>query len=464
MTSPPDASAQPAFRLQLDLLDLNNVVPPSQSSDAPAELSQPGPGHWLFTLNAENGVQGAVSSDVQRELETVRAENSRLNGMVEQLNAQLAQVNDQKRHNPLVYALMVLVLVLLIGVAYVRKAIPGRGGRLGATKPVESTAAEVGSEPAPAKKKWWETSITPKKSSTEAQAVAAVPAAGILRSVYPSGVKKKAEKILRNKPARASILSAKTPAEEVSVQLDSPDAIGDAGFVTMGAPADEGLSTSHDSTITQRPTPTALDVGALEDLWQKVRFFESIGQYREAMSALAAFVAANPGATEAPYLLWLQLASVHGDESDRGNARSSYEAHFARAIPAPALHPDQDELADDAVFMQALLPLWPTPAAIDLLTQALSSQPAGATSPLSLRSLSAFDDLLMLKGVIDLHPTCSGDPVQDDGAELLGWKSVTQLEQRPAQVATPAAVDNSIDFDLGSLETGRPSSGKPSIE
>jgi hypothetical protein len=66
-----------------------------------------------------------------------------------------------------------------------------------------------------------------------------------------------------------------------------------------------------------------------------------------------------------------------------------------------------------------------------------------------VRTLAAFDDLLMLKGVLDLQDACTDTPGQPGPMDPAGWKSVNDLAARSAAgMAGAAAAAPLLDFDF----------------
>lgn len=164
-------------------------------------------------------------------------------------------------------------------------------------------------------------------------------------------------------------------------------------------------------------------MAALHELWERVDFFEDLGQITDAVAALRSFVLAHPRASEAPYLRWWALATDHG--LDARLAQTTYEQHYHRLLQADGR---RGTLLDDAALLQRLQSQWPTAEARATLEAALASQPdAQGQALLAVRSLAAFDDLITLHGVLDLLPL------------------LPMTEPAPAPVA---ADDHTIDFDF----------------
>lgn len=175
-----------------------------------------------------------------------------------------------------------------------------------------------------------------------------------------------------------------TPATAPAVSTAWPHADDEVG----------GLEVREAGESLFREVPVApLDAEALLDLWQRVDFFETLGQHTEAMAALQAFVSEHSRASEAPYLRWLAIARASGQAEALATAQAFYEHHFQRLVPSG---PAAAGLDSDAALVQVLIQAWPDAAVRDRLLAALASQPGDPASPLSVRSLEAFDDLLSL--------------------------------------------------------------------
>lgn len=186
------------------------------------------------------------------------------------------------------------------------------------------------------------------------------------------------------------------------------------------------VADAHDSAFEPAPV-AALDLAALHELWERVDFFEDLGQIADAVAALRSFVLAHPRASEAPYLRWWRLASEHG--LDARLAQATYEQHYHRLLQGDGR---RGTLLDDAALLQRLQAEWPGQQARATVEQALASQPdAEGQALLAVRSLAAFDDLITLHGVLDLLPLLP----------------LTEADPA-APAAAPKADDHVIEFDL----------------
>ncbi|WP_143889901.1 hypothetical protein [Tepidimonas alkaliphilus] len=183
------------------------------------------------------------------------------------------------------------------------------------------------------------------------------------------------------------------------------------------------------STSTSAAMPASLDVAALHELWQRVDFLVDLGQVSDAIAALRSFVLAHPGASEAPYRRWWALAQASG--LDAGLAQRTYEAHYQRPWQPDGL---DASLLDDAEWLQRLQAVWPKDEARRLIEAALASAPGHAGEPpLAVRTLAAWDDLMLLHGVLQARASL---PESDPNAA-------------PSSPAGKGEDDHVLEFDLG---------------
>lgn len=396
-------------RLQLDPVDLSVVAP------APGGETGEASGPVVIGPEVAAGALEALQQqqNLQQEVEALRAEQERMRLAIETLNAQLAEAQRQSgqaasRTELWTYGLPALGLLLLGGVWYLLRS---------RRRPEEPT-------PEKATVPWWESALP---------------------DVPPA-----------NEPSPSAQPVSRPPLPQPAAVVAAAPAWSDD--LAKGLEVAEG----RESMFREVPI-MPLELERLQDLWQRVEFFRSIGQLRDALEALKAFVTEGTRSSEGPYLLWLHLAYGEGTDSDRQQAASFYETHYQRIAPSAQAVEAPLGLADDPGFIQALIRDWPTEAARDTLMQALASQPGDNQSPLGVRTLAAFDDLVMLVGLLDtletmpLEPAPSKvglaatDPLDELEAEFPAWQSVPD-SPKPAASAAPAAKTNNIDFDFDMFE------------
>jgi hypothetical protein len=391
----------PGPRLQLEPVDL---AAPSVPVAANAEDATAGPVVLGQDLPVDMQAALAQQQVLQQEVETLRAEQERMRLAIETLNAQLlaAQQPPPMAEDPLApvrqFGLPALALLLMGGAWYVLRR---------RRRSVASALDPKVNAP------WW---------------------ASALPDVPPRAG---AEPAIKSPPG----------AEESSfAQADAwhPESV-------------EGLEVAEGRESMFREVPVAaLQADRLQDLWQRVEFFCSLGQHTQARDLLKNFVTQHARASEGPYLWWLCLDQRWGSESDRVSAARFYEAHFQRIPPALAVVESALCLADDASIMGAIADRWPAAGARQLIEAALASQPGDVQSPLSVRSLNVFDDLVTLLGLLDALDTLGAAPVVapsgggalgEPEAEFPAWQSVADLS--PKSVKPREAM---LDFDLDMFE------------
>ncbi|MFN3957260.1 MAG: hypothetical protein ACK4Q6_07045 [Tepidimonas ignava] len=331
----------------------------------------------------------AVPPAVQQELERLRQEQQRLLAAVEGLNRELAAAREERWPVWLWPAVAGAVGLLL--------------GALGWAWRRGTTLAAV---------PWWAAPATPAAASPPA---AAAPTPSVV-----------------NSPAPAPVPAEPVADESVVLGGDGGSVFGDTDATSLPSVADgtvqrvaAGPIGGGHATPEAAPPAAALDFAALHELWERVTFFEDLGQAADAVAALRSFVLAHPGASEAPYLRWWHVAKLNG--LDARLAQVTYEQHYHRLLA-----PDDGRatLLDDGALLQALQAHWPGAEARHLIETALASQPGDAGSPLQVRTVAAFDDLITLHGMLDLLPllplTEGTAPAADDDHvidfDFSGWQ------------------------------------------
>jgi len=373
-------------RLEVDPVDLSALAPvPGVDTGAAA-------GPVVMGAQAAAGALEALQQqqNLQQEVETLRAEQERMRLAIEVLNAQLAEaqkppVQAAGRSELWAYAAPALGLLLLGGIWYwLRKH------RRPKAPPPEKTVLP-----------WWGT---------------ALPVDPPTNDLATHGPAPRSQPV--SKPAlaqAAAVVSAPTWSDDLT----------------------KGLEVAEARESMFREVPIApLELERLQDLWQRVEFFRSIGQLRDALAAIEAFVTYSARSSEGPYLLWLHLAHSEGADTDRQQATVFYETHYHRIAPSALAIAAPLGLADDPGFMRVLIRDWPTDAARAVLVQALASQPGDVQSALRMRTLWAFDDLLQLVGLLDTLATMPLEPAPS----------------KPGSAGTPAEKSNTIDFDFDLFE------------
>lgn len=222
----------------------------------------------------------------------------------------------------------------------------------------------------------------------------------------------------------------------------------------------EGLEVREAGESVFREVPISpLDVDALMDLWQRVDFFESIGQHREAMDALRAFVIDRPRASEAPYLRWITIAAATGQSADAVAAQTMYENHYQRLVPDAS----DAGLEADAKALAALVAVWPQAGAREQLQAALAAQPGQTGIGLAVHTAQAYDDVLTLLGTLDLRePDAGADglPVLPALGAVAAAGAATGVQPPVAEAAAAQPVAPDLDLSFPSWDE-RPAAAEP---
>jgi hypothetical protein len=137
-------------------------------------------------------------------------------------------------------------------------------------------------------------------------------------------------------------------------------------------------------------------------------------------------------------------------------------------------------LEDDGAFVQELTQAWPGMQAADLIDAALVSQPGDTAALLRVRTVQAFDDLLILRALWDalqVQPDVALPATAASAAakasvpfHVSGWATLDQVDG--AASATPASAAPSgesadkkpdlapLDFDFLKFDKPAESDGK----
>ncbi len=351
---------------------------------------------------------------VQQELATLRAEQQRLLLAVESLNRELTAARSA-RGDGILYALAGVIVGLLGALLWLLRRRP-------------APVAPVPTAP------WWAAPAERGGGADAPPAPVPSPAAEVMAAIHS---------------ATAAEPTAATTGSSAPVMGDHM----------------AGLEVSEAGASVFQEVPIALlDIAALHELWERVDFFESLGQAADAVAALRAFVLAHPRASEAPYLRWWALARKHG--LDTRSPQATYEQHYQRLL---AVADTADGVEADPGLLHALTRGWPGDAARATLEAALASQPGDPAAPLQVRTLAAFDDLIVLHGVLDLLPVLAQAPLAPSAApagssaatavaaaSVLDFElpDITDLPPTPTATPTPAPPaagaapsDGALDFD-----------------
>lgn len=350
----PKAAAPGGSRLQLDTLEPTPVRDAGlQSSPSLATAPADDPARRAEAAALWRAV-GAPPEDAQREAQRMQALEATLAALREQtaqnqrtlleMRNELAEARQSRYFNPLVYALLVLLLLALIGMLLLWRL------------------AKRASAPA-----WWrgapgtsESSFGPEGDSPDTAH----------RSNGP-----------RDSEPRASHWQAPADAFRSS-QFDDmePALAGTVARTPDGAPV--------------RPVNTE----ELFDVQQQSDFFLSLGQHDQAIAVLSEHIADNPGTSALAYLDLLRIFHSLGRRDDYARLRQEFERAFNADVP------EFDNFAEVGRglehYRSALARIesqWPAPGTLALIEELVFRKPGVHED--DAFDLAAYQELLLLYSV-----------------------------------------------------------------
>lgn len=360
----------------------------------PQEGSSPQRLESLAAWNALSRSLEQVLADADKR-SVLEAENKRLKaaslaaqGQVNELQVRLAEAEDARYANPLVYGLSAALVLLLGAMAYAW------------TRKSKLPAKAAGAEPAPAPKKkgklpWWQTGL--KGGATAATAAAPVsqlpPQAEAGPSEFP--------KSTLDRPAFGPSLSG------VHVDLD----LSESAFRRLEG---MGASPTQDSTfaasvapVSKLPDPVAAASAPTQggkapmdlfDVQQHAEFFVSLGQYDEAIEVLQKHIDQFPEATPLAYLDLLKIHHMLSRTGEYAHWRERFNAVFSAEVPPfSAFGKGGKSLESYPRTLSYLEKVWGSPRALVAVEDSLFR--AHAVSIGEFFDLEAFKDLLVLQAV-----------------------------------------------------------------
>ena len=330
----------------------------------------------------------------------LEAENKRLKSVDKQAQAQLnelktrlAEAEDERYANPVVYGLGGLVLLLLGAGAYAGLRLK-RGGGIPRVNGAAVKASRKGKAP------WWQTGL---KSNQEPEVGA---------SILPEPAPVTAGQAPAVKAANAVMADSAKPAflpsmSGVHVDLDLSESafqrLESMGKVTTASPTDflkSDLRPDSTADLAGVPVPGGGSKPPLDlfDVQQHAEFFVSLGQYDEAIGVLQAYLDQYPESTPLAYLDLLKIHHTLSHTGEYARLRERFNQIFSAEVPPfSAFSKAGKGLEAYPRTLSYLEKVWGSPGALVAVEDAVFH--AHAVSIGEFFDLDAFKDLLVLQAV-----------------------------------------------------------------
>jgi pilus assembly protein FimV len=423
--APARAAAVPSgSRLQLEAMEPASVAQPGLKTTRELTLPAAEDPARRSAAAAEWRALNTEPEAAQREAQRMQALEATLTALREQtaqnqralleLRTELVQAREERYRNPLVYALLGLLLLALIGVLLL--------WRLAARR---------------AESAWWR---EPAPRGDEGPT-----RPGTLGKLLDD---EEVEPPARRRSANATSFGAATFAGALEPEEDS-------GFGQSHPPHSARTSDGHPL----RPVNTE----ELFDVQQQSDFFLSLGQHDQAIAVLREHIATSPGTSALAYLDLLRI--YHSLERKEDYARLADE--FERAFNAYVPKFEQFDQTGKGLehYRSALARIesqWPAPGTLALIEELIFRKP-GVNEEDEAFDLAAYQELLLLysvaKEVIDpdsappapvtphsFVDTFGHEPLATTPAPLAAERPPEPLEDGPM---LPASIYGAIDDSLG---------------
>ncbi|VWX63103.1 conserved hypothetical protein [Burkholderiales bacterium 8X] len=400
----PSAPAASGPRLQVDALDPTPTargglrtssqlaMPPSEDPARRAEAAA----QWRAISgepaapSAADAQRAQVVQAMEATLAQLREQTAQNQRSLVELRSELAQARESRYRNPLVYALVVLLLLALIGLAML-----WRMTRRSAT---------------PA---WWGDASGP--------------------------------------GGRGGPQSRMPPREDDDAAFSATAAAaGGAAFGAAALADDDSRRREDDHPQAAHPVPP-IDLGPtrsvnteeLFDVQQQSDFFLSLGQHEQAIAVLQEHIAENPGTSALAYLDLLRIFHSLDRREDYADVAAEFERAFNADVPPFERFNESTGkgLEHYGAAMARIQAKWPEPGTLALIEELVFRKPGGHGD--DAFDLAAYQELLLLysvaKEVIDPHsPTVAApiaSPIASPVAEPFADTFVqTELKTRPADL------------------------------
>ncbi|KWT85222.1 MULTISPECIES: hypothetical protein [unclassified Variovorax] len=419
--TPARAAATGGPRLQLEAIEPVPTAAPGLKTTAqltlPASEDPARRSAAAAQWRALNGEPEAAQREAQRmqaleaTLATLREQTAQNQRALLELRTELAQAREDRYRNPLVYALVGLLLLALIAILLLWRQIARRA------------------EPA-----WWREPAS-KRDAGPTQPSALGELLDDDEDVGGSG---------RRRSANATSFGAATFAG-----LDPED---NSGF---------GDSQPHPRAVDSTPS-RPVNTEELFDVQQQSDFFLSLGQHDQAIAVLREHIATNPGTSALAYLDLLRIYHSLDRKDDYARLAEEFERAFNADVPAfEHFNETGKGLEHYRSTLARIESQWPAPGTLALIEELIFRKP-GATEDEAF-DLAAYQELLLLysvaKEVIDpgsappapvaqpaFVDTFGHEQLATTPAPLEARRQVEPIEDGPM---LPASIYGAIDDTLG---------------
>ena len=331
----------------------------------------------------------------------IQAQSQKTQLTINDLNVKLQQAQADRYANALVYLLVALLLVAMVGLAFLLR------NRLSRQR------TEPGDRP------WWRKN----------DAYQSLQAAWVDSS--PSHDQHKSE-------AGRFVATQKAPLVDVDVDFDLNPASLRSGDARPAVSANFVDSMSNDpkdkfgfGLSLLQPT-RAVNAEELFDVQQQADFFVSIGQHEQAIELLRSHIVENPETSALVYLDLFNLYHQLERLSEYDALRASFNQRFNTQIPPIELYNDKNlGLESYQLALSRIQALWPSPRVLEIIEESLFKQ---SDITAEAFNLEAYRELLLLysvaKDIISTEPktviVTAGDKFD------LSDQTIDSADSRPA--------------------------------
>lgn len=353
------------------------AVAPQPAASAPSVVAP--------TPEAVRDAQRTVA--LEQALASLREQTARNEQTLLEMRRELAAARESRYSNPLVYALVLLLLLALTALVWMW---------LASRRAAQSV--------------WW-----PEGGGAAPARSSQLGALDDAADTYPGENNAGAERALA-RAAAASAVASGAAAHGVPSGFIDPDAPrsaehsgSDLRHADFDAPALPGQS---------QPTSRSVNTEELFDVQQQAEFFLSLGQHEQAIAVLSEYVADHPDTSALAYLELLRIFHSLGRMLDYERVRRQCQQALNVRVPSfDDFHQDAGRPLDHHnEVLQRIEEHWPGPESLPVIEELLFRRPGEDGQPTF--DLAAYRELLMLYAMAQEQPV-DGDSQRPSLAEVL---------------------------------------------